>query len=161
MPAQMVRTCAQKEKGSILKKLLFRGTLVLFAFFALAGPALANDVFFNWTLNFRILNNGGGPLHHLDTGNLTSKGQVWPYSTDAGHTATPVQVNIDVYHEGGFIDNLVCHVAITPNTTFNVGKQYTNTGCGQIGSGDFYITVWKGTDDGWNLKGQGDLISPS
>lgn len=143
-----------------MKKHLFRALLALAAVLAIAGPVLATSSFYSWTMDYRIVNNGGGPLHHMNAGDLTNQGQIWAYSKDAGATASPYQVNIDVYKEGGWpSDEKVCHVAVTPYTTLNLGKQYTNTTCGAIPTADYYITIWKTNDDHWNEKGQGDLIT--
>lgn len=154
--------CAPRiEVGVLLvKKLLFRATLGIVAVLAIAGPVLANTEFYSWTMNYRIVNNGGGPLHHMNAGDLTNRGQIWAYSKDSGATSSPYQVTIDVYKEGGWpSDELVCRVRVTPYTTLNLSKQYTNTACGAIPSADYYITIWKTNDDGWNEKGQGDLIT--
>lgn len=141
-----------------MKKHLFRGSLAVFAFFALAGPALANDQFYSWTMDLRVVDNR--VLHTMTAGALTHQGQVWTYSTDAGHVASPYQVNLDVYKNTGGNGTFICRSSVTPYTTFNVGKQFTNTACGTITAGDYFIVVWKTNDDGWNEKGQGDLITP-
>ena len=141
-----------------MRKWLFRITVIASAFLIVASPALANDQFYSWTMNLRVVNPHGGPLHHMNAGNLLNTGQIWPYSTDPGHTTSPVTVFISVYPEGDDGHNPVCTGSITPNTTFNVGKQY-NFNCPFINTGNYWVQIYKGIDDGWNEQGQGDLIT--
>lgn len=140
-----------------MRKWIFKFTVIASAFLILASPVLANDEFYSWTMNFRIVNPHSGPLHHMIAGNLLNTGQIWPYSTDPGHTASPVTVYILVFAEG---DNLnpVCTGTVTPNTTFNVGKQY-DFNCPYINTGNYWVQIFKNIDDHWNEQGQGDLIT--
>ena len=140
-----------------MKRILSHLSIAVFASLVLAGPVLANSVFYSWTMNLRVVDNH--VLHTMTAGTLTHQGQVWTTSTDVGFFPSVLIVHLDVYKETGFIDTYICGATVQPKKAFNVGTQFTKN-CGAISSGDCFIVVWKSDDDHWNEQGQGDLITP-
>jgi len=48
-----------------------------------------------------------------------------------------------------------CSLSVTPYTTINRDKNG-----GSIPAGGYCLFIWKSSDDGWNLSGQGNFETP-
>jgi len=131
--------------------------LLTFMMTFMAIPALANSCNWNFTMNYMYVSGAdNGIFHNMSTGNMSIDGDIWAYSQDPGHTASPFTVYVDVYESVFGPDRMVGEVSNTPSSTlYNDVPIYGTFGSQNAGS--YYIKAYKASDDGWNIQGAGTL----
>lgn len=108
-------------------------------------------------MNFQYVSGAdNGQFHPMSAGSLTNSGSVRVASRDGGSSANPTFVTIEVRKDQFGPDPLVCTRNVTPPST--VGQStFFSKACGTISAATYYLIVFKGVDDGWNLTGSGSL----
>ncbi len=145
-----------------MSRIVARVMLVIAMLAVSTGVVLANSSSYSWT-NDHVLVDGkaNGVFHGMDAGALWLTGTMWTYSKDPGANPSPFNVRFQAFKTGFPWDTIACDKTVTPPATLNTTTSWNYNCSTNVQSGTFYLEIWKatGTDDGWNQKGNGTMVT--
>ncbi|WP_338554466.1 hypothetical protein [Paenibacillus sp. KS-LC4] len=123
----------------------------------IAPIASANSSSFSFDLTFRVVDGAAnGKYHKLSKGNLSISGTVTPYDNPNGAPAKINQISIAVYKKSG---TYVGTANVTPVAKLNTSTSFSQSLGTQSAETEYYLFISRLEDDGWDLSGQGTLVT--
>lgn len=101
-----------------------------------------------------------GSYHSLAAGEFVLYGSVWCFTKDADASAQPEPILLEIYQRRDWgVDRRVASLKLTPSTELGEKLYFEQSLGHQPASGYYYFHITKasGQDDGWNIKGAGEL----
>lgn len=136
--------------------------MFLYVFFPnLSRPQYRESSNFAFTME-RVVVSGSnlGSYHSLMAGEYVLSGQIWCFAKDSEASAQPEPILLEIYERRDWgVDRRVASLKLTPSPDL-AEKLYFEQSLGhQPASSKYYfhITKARGQDDGWNIKGAGEL----
>ena len=138
----------------IAQKLLAVATVVA-TIFSFGVPSFAASSSYHFELNYRIVDGkDNGQFHTLNKGTVYIKGEHFDYNYDPGALKNPYDVSYSLLRDR-FGPDAKCGTATFDHFEDPSGK----LGVADKDSSKYYLQVWKGEDDGYNMRGSGEIYN--
>ncbi|MBC1372111.1 hypothetical protein HB847_06975 [Listeria booriae] len=146
-------------KNKLRKVVMGFFVLVFISVFSLPLLVEAASTSYSFTMDNRVVDGSvTGKYHKLSSGNAYLTGSQYVYSTDSGYAKNPLAIGYELRNKttrnsfGSFFKAVPSRSSAYPT---KISKTKFSKSVG--GGTNYYLIIWKGSNDGNNVKGSGTV----